>query len=98
MTVDVADPGGLPEDPNWRGFERVGSVLSISPAHIEKYLSAAEGALTTKCVATAFTVTLALPVMEPLAVSVARIVWLPGVTRLTPAAKVCVPLSPLTKG
>jgi hypothetical protein len=42
---DATDPTGLPEDPNWHGFERIGSVLSISPAHIEKYFAAAEGAL-----------------------------------------------------
>jgi len=34
---DATDPTGLPEDPNWNGFERIGSVLSISPAHVEKY-------------------------------------------------------------
>ena len=45
VTVDVADPTGLPEDPDWQGFERIGSVLTISPAHIEKYLAAAEAAL-----------------------------------------------------
>ena len=43
--VDVTDPTGLPEDPNWHGFERIGSVLSLSPAHIEKYFAAAEAAL-----------------------------------------------------
>jgi mono/diheme cytochrome c family protein len=42
---DATDPTGLPEDPNWHGFERIGSVLSISPAHVEKYFAAAEGAL-----------------------------------------------------
>ena len=42
---DATDPTGLPEDPNWNGFERIGSVLSLSPAHVEKYLAAAEGAL-----------------------------------------------------
>jgi mono/diheme cytochrome c family protein len=43
--VDVTDPAGLPEDPDWQGFQRIGSVLTISPAHIEKYLAAAESAL-----------------------------------------------------
>ncbi|HEY5312495.1 MAG TPA: DUF1592 domain-containing protein, partial [Pirellulales bacterium] len=33
---------GLPEDPDWRGFQRIGSVLTLSPAHVEKYLAAAE--------------------------------------------------------
>jgi mono/diheme cytochrome c family protein len=45
VTVDVADPTGLPEDPDWQGFERIGSVLTVSPAHIEKYMAAAEAAL-----------------------------------------------------
>ncbi len=45
VTVDVTDPTGLPEDPDWQGFQRIGSVLTISPAHVEKYLAAAETAL-----------------------------------------------------
>ncbi len=39
---DAGDPGALLEDPEWRGFERIGSVLTLSPANIEKYLTAAE--------------------------------------------------------
>jgi len=46
VRYDAADPTGLPEDPNWHGFERIGSVLSLSPAHVEKYFAAAEGVLT----------------------------------------------------
>jgi hypothetical protein len=42
VTYDAADPSGLPEDPDWHGFQRIGSVLTFSPAHIEKYMSAAE--------------------------------------------------------
>ena len=45
VTYDVADPTGLPEDPDWHGFQRIGSVLTISPTHIEKYLTAAEAVL-----------------------------------------------------
>jgi mono/diheme cytochrome c family protein len=45
ITYDATDPAGLPEDPDWQGFERIGSVLTVSPAHIEKYLSAAEAIL-----------------------------------------------------
>lgn len=45
VTVDVTDPAGLPEDPDWQGFQRIGSVLTVSPAHVEKYLAAAESAL-----------------------------------------------------
>src|SRR6185437_8441775 len=45
VNYDATDPTGLPEDPNWHGFERIGSVLSISPAHVEKYFHAAESSL-----------------------------------------------------
>jgi len=33
------------EDPEWHGFERIGSVLTLSPSNIEKYFSAAETVL-----------------------------------------------------
>ena len=39
---DAADPGAFLEDPEWHGFERIGSVLTLSPSNIEKYLGAAE--------------------------------------------------------
>ena len=42
VTYDADDPTGLPEDPDWQGFERIGAVLTLSPAHVEKYLAAAE--------------------------------------------------------
>lgn len=42
VDFDVTDPSGLPEDPDWHGIQRIGSVLTISPAHVEKYLAAAE--------------------------------------------------------
>lgn len=42
---DVKAPTGLPEDPDWHGFERIGSVLTLSPAHIEKYFAAADAIL-----------------------------------------------------
>ncbi|MDB6175798.1 MAG: hypothetical protein JWL59_5109 [Chthoniobacteraceae bacterium] len=45
VTYDATDPTGLPEDPDWQGFERVGSVLTLSPSHVEKYLAAAETVL-----------------------------------------------------
>src|SRR5271154_2722570 len=45
ITYDASDPSGLPEDPDWQGFERFGSVLTVSPAQIEKYLAAAEANL-----------------------------------------------------
>lgn len=45
VTFDVEAPTGLPEDPDWKGFERIGHVLTLSPAHVEKYLAAAETVL-----------------------------------------------------
>ena len=39
---DATDPGGFLEDAEWHGFERLGSVMTLSPANIEKYLAAAE--------------------------------------------------------
>ena len=38
---DATDPGGLTEDPEWNGFERLGSVLTLAPSHVEKYIAAA---------------------------------------------------------
>jgi len=45
VTYDARDTTGMSADPDWLGFERIGSVLSITPSHIEKYLGAAEAAL-----------------------------------------------------
>ncbi|MDB5300895.1 MAG: hypothetical protein JWO87_2558 [Phycisphaerales bacterium] len=45
VTYDASDPAGLPADPDWQGFERIGSVLTLSPAHVEKYMAAAETVL-----------------------------------------------------
>lgn len=42
VEYDASDPGGLLEDPEWNGFERLGSVLALSGIHIEKYMTAAE--------------------------------------------------------
>jgi mono/diheme cytochrome c family protein len=42
VQYDAADPGAFLEDPEWHGFERIGSVLTLSPSNIEKYLAAAE--------------------------------------------------------
>jgi len=42
VQYDAKDPGALLEDAEWHGFERIGSVLTLSPSNIEKYLAAAE--------------------------------------------------------
>ena len=42
VTFDAADPTGLSEDDTYNGFGRIGSVLSVSPSHVEKYLAAAD--------------------------------------------------------
>lgn len=42
VQYDANDPGAFLEDPEWHGFERIGSVLTLSPSNIEKYLAAAE--------------------------------------------------------
>jgi mono/diheme cytochrome c family protein len=42
VKYDAMDPTGLPEDPDWHGFQRIASTLTFSPAHVEKYLAAAE--------------------------------------------------------
>lgn len=39
---NASDPGAFLEDPEWHGFERIGSVLTLSPSNVEKYLAAAE--------------------------------------------------------
>jgi hypothetical protein len=38
---DAKDPGALLDDPEWHGFERIGSVLTLSPSNIDRYLAAA---------------------------------------------------------
>ncbi len=45
VNMDIKGPNGLPEDPDWKGFERIGSVLTLSPAHVEKYLASADALL-----------------------------------------------------
>ena len=46
VNFDATDPTGLSEDEMWHGFGRIGTVLSLSPAHVEKYFSAAETIIT----------------------------------------------------
>ncbi|MCA9059486.1 MAG: DUF1592 domain-containing protein, partial [Planctomycetaceae bacterium] len=42
VRYDPAKPGELNADPRWQGFERIGSQLSLSPSHVERYYRAAE--------------------------------------------------------
>ncbi|MBU6294378.1 MAG: DUF1592 domain-containing protein [Planctomycetes bacterium] len=42
---DPSMPGALNDDPKWHGFDRIGSVLTLSPSHVERYLKAAETVL-----------------------------------------------------
>jgi hypothetical protein len=42
VQYDATDPGGLLEDPEWNGFERLGSVMTLSATHVEKFITAAE--------------------------------------------------------
>jgi mono/diheme cytochrome c family protein len=39
---DAKDPGAMLDDPEWHGFERIGSVLTLSPTNIDRYIAAAE--------------------------------------------------------
>lgn len=39
---DAKDPGAFLDDPERHGFERLGSVLTLSPSNIEKHLAAVE--------------------------------------------------------
>ncbi|MDB5320018.1 MAG: hypothetical protein JWN40_1649 [Phycisphaerales bacterium] len=45
VRYDPTKPGELIEDTLWHGFERIGSELSLSPSHVDRYYRAAELAL-----------------------------------------------------
>ncbi len=45
VRYDPAKPGELNADTRWHGFERIGSQLSLSPSHVERYYRAAETVL-----------------------------------------------------
>ena len=45
VRYDPTKPGELNADTLWQGFERIGSQLSLSPSHIERYYQAAETVL-----------------------------------------------------
>ena len=42
VRYDPTKPGELNEDTRWHGFERIGSELSLSPSHVDRYFRAAE--------------------------------------------------------
>ena len=42
VRYDPAMPGELNEDNLWHGFERIGSELTLSPSHVDRYYRAAE--------------------------------------------------------
>jgi len=42
---DANLPGAFNDDQRWHGFERIGSMLSLSPSHVDKYFKAAETVL-----------------------------------------------------
>ena len=42
VRYDPAKPGELNADTRWHGFERIGSELTLSPSHVERYYRAAE--------------------------------------------------------
>lgn len=42
VRYDPAKPGELNEDTLWHGYERIGSQLSLSPSHVDRYYGAAE--------------------------------------------------------
>ena len=42
---DVNLPGAFNDDPRWHGFDRIGSLLSLSPSHVDRYFRAAETVL-----------------------------------------------------
>lgn len=45
VRYDPSKPGELNADSLWHGYERIGSQLSLSPSHVERYYKAAETVL-----------------------------------------------------
>jgi len=45
VVIDVEAPGRFNEDPRWHGFDRIGSLLSVSPSHIDRYFSVADAVI-----------------------------------------------------
>ena len=42
VRYDPTRPGALNADPLWQGYERIGSQLTLSPSHVERYYQAAD--------------------------------------------------------
>jgi hypothetical protein len=42
VVFDVEAPGRFNEDPRWHGFDRIGSLLSVAPSHVDRYFNAAD--------------------------------------------------------
>jgi mono/diheme cytochrome c family protein len=40
--LDVNRPGAFNADPLWHGYDRIGSLLTLSPSHVDHYFKAAE--------------------------------------------------------
>jgi hypothetical protein len=45
VMYDVTLPGTFNEEPRWHGYDRIGSQLSLSPSHVERYMRAADSIL-----------------------------------------------------
>ncbi len=45
VRYDPTQPGELNEDSLWHGYERIGSELTLSPSHVDRYFRAAETVL-----------------------------------------------------
>ena len=45
VRIDVNEPGVFNEDPTFRGFDRIGAMLTLAPTHVERYLAAADTVL-----------------------------------------------------
>ncbi|MFT7640685.1 MAG: mono/diheme cytochrome c family protein [Pirellulaceae bacterium] len=45
VDFDPRMPGALNEDPRWHGYDRIGSMLSLSPSHVNRYFAAANSVL-----------------------------------------------------
>ena len=45
VRIDVNEPGVFNEDQTFRGFDRIGAMLTLAPSHVERYLAAADAVL-----------------------------------------------------